>query len=49
MESNSLGQPVPFIEIELNPEEKTYYFNINPYAITILQEMKDRKVYSFSN
>lgn len=42
--NSKLGQPIPFIEIEDDNDERKHNFIINPYAIAILQEMKDRKV-----
>jgi len=40
----SPGQPIPFIEIHENEEDKNHVLVINPYAINILQEMRDKKV-----
>lgn len=38
------GHPIPFIEIDVDEETKKYVFGINSEAISILQEMKDKKV-----
>jgi polynucleotide 5'-kinase involved in rRNA processing len=38
------GHPIPFIEIDTDEETKKYVFGINSEAISILQEMKDKKV-----
>ncbi len=40
----SPGQPIPFIEVHENEEDKNHVLVINPYAINILQEMRDKKV-----
>jgi len=47
MYSETKGEPIPFIEIVDDPEEKKHIFTINPEAISILQEMRDRKVLSY--
>lgn len=43
MTSNE-GHPIPFIEIDQDEETKKFVFGINHEAISILQEMKDKKV-----
>jgi len=40
----SPGQPIPFIEIHENEDDKNHVLVINPYAINILQEMRDKKI-----
>lgn len=39
-----VGQPIPLIEIQNDDDAKKYVFTVNPSAISILQDMKDRKV-----
>ena len=46
--SSKLGQPIPFIEIDDDEDDQKHDFKINPYAISILEEMKDRKVFRIS-
>jgi len=38
------GQPIPLIEIEKDDDAQKFVFGINPTAISILQEIKDKKV-----
>ncbi len=38
------GQPIPLIEIQNDEDAKKYVFTVNPAAITILQDIKDKKV-----
>lgn len=44
MES-SQGQPIPFIELAESEEDNKTLFVINSYAISLLQEMRERKVF----
>ena len=38
------GEPIPLIEIQNDDDSKKYVFTVNPSAISILQDMKDKKV-----
>ncbi len=41
----SYGQPIPLIEIEKDDDTQKFIFGINPTAIAILQDMKEKKVF----
>ena len=40
----SQGQPIPFIELSERDEDNKTSLMVNPYAVSLLQEMKDKKV-----
>lgn len=48
MEDNP-GHPIPFIEVERDEDAQKFVFTINPDAISILQEMKDKKVHIYKS
>ena len=47
MDSDIPGHPIQFIDIDQDEDNKKYNFNINPDAIAVLQELKDKKVHFF--